>query len=162
MLFTQHLELAPLRGRPRGVVRCPFHDDHQPSLSVDLDLGVFYCHGCGAQGGGLRFAALVGEARPAGDRPSPYESPLQEARRRVARLERARAQHLEEWAPYWAASDHVRRCLNAADAAHRMATQLGADDPRTWSLLDQAARVQTEAFAIEAELDAILADGRIG
>jgi len=30
---------------------CPFHDDHNPSLSVRLDTGGFRCFACGAHGG---------------------------------------------------------------------------------------------------------------
>ncbi|MEO0593363.1 MAG: CHC2 zinc finger domain-containing protein [Myxococcota bacterium] len=32
-------------------VRCPFHDDGQPSLRLNLETGGFFCHGCGAKGG---------------------------------------------------------------------------------------------------------------
>lgn len=27
---------------------CPFHDDHNPSLSMDLNTGAYFCHSCGA------------------------------------------------------------------------------------------------------------------
>ncbi len=30
---------------------CPFHNDHNPSLSVRLDTGGFRCFACGAHGG---------------------------------------------------------------------------------------------------------------
>jgi len=29
---------------------CPFHDDHNPSLSINTEKGVWYCHGCGKGG----------------------------------------------------------------------------------------------------------------
>ena len=32
-------------------ILCPFHDDHQPSMSINLDKGVWYCHTCGIGGG---------------------------------------------------------------------------------------------------------------
>ncbi len=60
-LFARHLDLSALNGRRRGRVRCIFHDDHDPSLSVDLDKGLFYCFGCGVKGGIKRFAELVRE-----------------------------------------------------------------------------------------------------
>jgi len=33
------------------ITTCPFHDDHNPSLSVRLDTGGFRCFSCGAHGG---------------------------------------------------------------------------------------------------------------
>ena len=31
-------------------VVCPFHSEKTPSLHVESERGVFYCHGCGASG----------------------------------------------------------------------------------------------------------------
>lgn len=39
----------------RGIGRCPFHDDHRPSLSVDAEKGLYFCHGCGAKGNLVQF-----------------------------------------------------------------------------------------------------------
>jgi DNA primase len=44
--------------RPRGdeiVVSCPFHEDTNPSFSVNLKTGLFKCFGCGAQGDVFAF-----------------------------------------------------------------------------------------------------------
>src|SRR5262245_15574688 len=61
-LFERHLDLTPLRGRPRGVTFCRFHPDRKHrSLSVDLERGLFHCFACGVGGGVFRFARLVGE-----------------------------------------------------------------------------------------------------
>src|SRR5262245_6624472 len=35
--------------------RCPFHDDHAPSLSVNVETGLWNCHGCNAQGSAVDF-----------------------------------------------------------------------------------------------------------
>ncbi len=35
---------------PQGLGICPFHDDHNPSFSVNPDDGLFNCFGCGAKG----------------------------------------------------------------------------------------------------------------
>jgi hypothetical protein len=54
-------ELGKLRKSGSGwaSVLCPFHDDHSPSLSVNLSTGAFRCHACGASGGDvLAFAML--------------------------------------------------------------------------------------------------------
>ena len=34
-------------------VHCCFHEDHQPSLSINLDFGGFHCFGCGEKGGDI-------------------------------------------------------------------------------------------------------------
>ena len=40
-------------------VVCPFHEDHHPSLSINLREGHFKCHACGAKGGGIvKFHAM--------------------------------------------------------------------------------------------------------
>ncbi len=61
-------ERERLRLFGRGVwrsARCPFHEDTQPSLRVNVEVGAFRCMACGAKGGdvvafhmqrhGLRF-----------------------------------------------------------------------------------------------------------
>ena len=77
-LFARHLDLAPLRGRQRGMVRCRFHEDRTASLSIDTTRGVFNCFGCGAAGGVYKFAELVGERTSQGPHatPGPSQSPL--------------------------------------------------------------------------------------
>jgi hypothetical protein len=58
-IFTEKLGLRVTRGR--RVVPCPFHPDGAtPSLSIDLDQGLFYCHGaCSAPKGGGWVKFLV-------------------------------------------------------------------------------------------------------
>ena len=34
-------------------VKCPFHDDTRPSLSINLEEGWYRCFTCGAKGGGI-------------------------------------------------------------------------------------------------------------
>jgi len=38
---------------------CPFHDDKNPSLSVDRDKGLFHCFGCGASGDVFDFLMKI-------------------------------------------------------------------------------------------------------
>lgn len=40
----------PQRAGTRFVARCIFHDDHDPSLSINVEEGFFYCFGCHASG----------------------------------------------------------------------------------------------------------------
>jgi hypothetical protein len=59
-LLQRHVPRLTIRGR-RAMGLCPFHQEKTPSLSIDFDKGVFYCHGCGVGGGVRRFAELVDE-----------------------------------------------------------------------------------------------------
>ena len=38
---------------------CPFHEDVNPSMMVDLETGQFYCFGCNESGDGMRFVRLM-------------------------------------------------------------------------------------------------------
>lgn len=40
---------------------CPFHQDINPSMKVDLSEGSFYCFGCGLSGDALKFVMLMNE-----------------------------------------------------------------------------------------------------
>ena len=42
-------------GSDRFLARCPFHDDKNPSLVVYVKTQSFYCFGCGAGGGVIKF-----------------------------------------------------------------------------------------------------------
>ncbi len=53
ILDYYHIKLKR-QGREFGAV-CPFHDDKDPSLSINLEKEVFYCFGCGASGSGIDF-----------------------------------------------------------------------------------------------------------
>ncbi len=45
-----------------GMVCCPFHDDHTPSLKLNEDY--FYCFGCGAGGDVVSLTAQLFDLRP--------------------------------------------------------------------------------------------------
>ncbi len=38
---------------------CPFHDDTNPSLSINKSNGLYYCHACGARGDIFSFYARI-------------------------------------------------------------------------------------------------------
>lgn len=43
---------------PRGheyAVLCPFHDDHDPSMQLNPDEGLWYCFVCGEGGDGIQL-----------------------------------------------------------------------------------------------------------
>ena len=52
------LESLGFEIRQRGrelVMCCPFHDDHHPSLRVNVSRGLWYCDPCGVGGDGIAF-----------------------------------------------------------------------------------------------------------
>ena len=51
-----------LRANHAGMARCPFHDDHTPSLKLNEDY--FYCFGCGAGGSVVDLTARLFDLRP--------------------------------------------------------------------------------------------------
>ncbi|WP_067936864.1 phage/plasmid primase, P4 family [Alicyclobacillus kakegawensis] len=56
---------SPIRWNgAEGSTRCPFHDDHDPSFSVNVEKGVWYCHaGCGT-GTLKQLSELLGTEPP--------------------------------------------------------------------------------------------------
>lgn len=155
-LFWAHLDLAPLRGRRRGNIYCIFHDgDTHPSLSVDLDRGLFHCFACGVGGGLRRFAELVGEAAPSPARPARPRSLLAEAMARARHEADRQRRRLEPYCDLFKIADWVRARFSTVSEARRVATRLG-DTERSWEILDLTARVEREALAAGAGLDSLL------
>lgn len=56
--YTRHIPVFEPNGKLEVQCLCPFHDDKEPSLSVNLKKGVFKCFGCGEQGGVVKFIQL--------------------------------------------------------------------------------------------------------
>jgi len=161
-LISRHLDLSSLRGRGSGKVRCIFHPDRTPSLSIDKARGLFYCFGCGVGGGARRFAELVGGLSPGSHGPRTSNSDLEEPWQRAVRQVQANGARAAEWGPYDALSDFIRRSARAASHGRVLATNLlGPEDPRTWPLLERAARVERDGLATETALVEILGTGRI-
>ena len=157
-LFSRYLDLGPLGGRRRSLVRCVFHQDRTASLSVDLDRGLFHCFGCGAQGDTKRFAELVGEVSPPRGPRSASTSPLAAARAEVLRVALRQPWNREGVRLLYQASDFVRRERRGASELRRLARG-HAEHPDVWEILARAAGLDTAATVVEAELDAILAEG---
>ena len=45
-----------------NMVRCPFHDDHHPSMKLNED--TFFCFGCGAKGDVIEFTSRLYDLKP--------------------------------------------------------------------------------------------------
>ena len=61
-LLAEKLSGGPGVGRGRELAFvCPLHDDHDPSLRVDPERGVWYCDPCAEGGDVVRLAQLAGD-----------------------------------------------------------------------------------------------------
>lgn len=49
-------EIFGFKPNRKGMMLCPFHDDHHPSMLVDER---YYCFGCGATGDVIDFASKL-------------------------------------------------------------------------------------------------------
>ena len=147
-LFGRYLDLRPLRGRDRGLVRCRFHEDHTASLSVDLVRGLFHCFGCGVGGGVRRFAELVGENSAAA------QVPVQSGRRSL-RDEAFRAVILAARRQSWMWARELY-AVNAfvRDGRRRVFALRAIGHARAdWHQLAWAARLETLLDALEHALE---------
>ena len=52
-------DIVPRNLQGQITVLCPFHDDRQPSLSINLDRKLFHCFACQAKGDILDFVARI-------------------------------------------------------------------------------------------------------
>ena len=66
-LMQGTVEKASKRGMELRL-RCPFHDDKTPSLSISAETGKFHCFGCHAKGGDIFDFVVSKEEITAGDR----------------------------------------------------------------------------------------------
>jgi len=62
--FAYRLPLERLSKRDTMNVRCPFHEDRNPSLSLNLVKGLWNCHSCGQSGGMLDFEQRMMTSEP--------------------------------------------------------------------------------------------------
>jgi len=53
--YKERIPSLQINGKPEAVGLCPFHDDTNPSLSVNLDTGLYRCYACGAKGDVFSF-----------------------------------------------------------------------------------------------------------
>ena len=58
----------PSKHGPELRLRCPFHEDSTPSLSINAETGKFHCFGCHAKGGDIFDFVVTKEGITAGDR----------------------------------------------------------------------------------------------
>ena len=142
-----------------GKARCPFHDDHHPSLSFNRRTGRFTCFSCGMGGGSVDVAAKllncspleaaqqinrdfdlgIAEAAPARPAPPTGETPVQAARRAQEAL----------------AEDFRQACddIHAAHATLDQFTPASATDPAFTEALKMLSRAQDRADTLLVTLN---------
>src|SRR3982751_6384023 len=57
-LVREHVPALKKAGR-NFQARCPFHQERTPSFSVNREMGVFKCFGCGVGGDAFKFVMLT-------------------------------------------------------------------------------------------------------
>lgn len=53
--YKSHIHSLNINGKPEALGLCPFHDDHNPSLSINIKTGLFRCFSCDAKGDVFTF-----------------------------------------------------------------------------------------------------------
>lgn len=61
--YSQHLKVKKEGAGHKAL--CPFHQDSNESLSINLENGLWHCHGCGKSGNGQTFLQEVENLSPA-------------------------------------------------------------------------------------------------
>jgi DNA primase len=56
-VVSEHLALKRVGRRYQGL--CPFHSEKTPSFSVNPELGLYHCFGCGVGGDAIRFVREI-------------------------------------------------------------------------------------------------------
>lgn len=60
--YSQYLELKKA-GRNEAAALCPFHNDRNPSLFINLETGIWHCFGCEEKGNAVTFLQKMGVAK---------------------------------------------------------------------------------------------------
>lgn len=53
--YKRHIPKFEPNGKAEVQCLCPFHEDENPSLSVNVETGLFNCFGCGEKGNAIQF-----------------------------------------------------------------------------------------------------------
>jgi putative DNA primase/helicase len=61
--YSSHLKRFKRTNDRQAESLCPFHEDKDPSLSINLETSQCKCHGCDFEGNGLTFADRLGIPR---------------------------------------------------------------------------------------------------
>ena len=143
--YRQEFDRLPRPSRGWVQVRCCFHDDRRPSLSLNLHQGHFFCHSCGVKGGdvisfvmqrdGVSFRRACERLRAWTDGSAESQRELERSRRGRKRLQSA-AEKIEAEAKRL--SLELREYLHALDRIDREVSDRLQHDPQEdiyWQIL---------------------------
>jgi DNA primase len=57
--YSKYLKQIRSTGNGQLQALCSFHDDKNPSLSIDIATGQYFCHGCGKKGDFIHFYGKI-------------------------------------------------------------------------------------------------------
>ena len=63
-LYQAHIEKFKMKNGVQATGLCFEHDDTNPSLSINIDDGLCFCHGCGFKANAYQVAVAVGHPNP--------------------------------------------------------------------------------------------------
>src|SRR5207247_1808764 len=123
---------------------CPFHSEKTPSFSVNVDKGLFYCHGCGVGGDAITFIEKIEgvdfktAAKQLGVetyRPTPEQLHIKREAKRIALWARGTSNRLN--AALREIGDEIRICKLAREqgTARAEIIQHEASLIRQWAIL---------------------------
>ena len=55
LFYSKHIPGFTANGKKEVLCLCPFHEDKAPSLSVNTETGLYFCHACGEKGDAITF-----------------------------------------------------------------------------------------------------------
>lgn len=53
--YRRNIQGFNVNGKKDVLCLCPFHEDKEPSFSVNVETGLYFCHACGEKGNAIQF-----------------------------------------------------------------------------------------------------------
>ena len=63
-LYRPYIKRFKLTQNKQAIGLCPFHDESNPSFSMNLETGLYLCHSCGDKGNAYQFAEAMNHPNP--------------------------------------------------------------------------------------------------
>ena len=63
-LYRPYIKRFKLTQNKQAIGLCPFHDESNPSFSMNLETGLYICHSCSEKGNAYQFAEAMNHPNP--------------------------------------------------------------------------------------------------